>query len=74
MNEDQAYRATDSLMATNTCAEVQEHVFFEMVNVFNFEVDVIQTLRLIKDARIGGVGASRGSARRCQGWMGVTVT
>ena len=41
MDEDQAYRAMDLLVEADTCAEVQEQVFFTVANLFNLEVDII---------------------------------
>ncbi len=41
MDEDQAYRAMDLLVEADTCAEVQEQVFFTVANLFNLEVDML---------------------------------
>ena len=41
MDEDQAYRAMDLLVEADTCAEVQEQVFFKVADLYNLEVDII---------------------------------
>ena len=41
MDEDQAYRAMDLLVEADTCAEVQETVFFKVADLYNLEVDII---------------------------------
>lgn len=41
MDEDQAYRAMDLLVEADTCAEVQEQVFFTVANLLNLDVDII---------------------------------
>ncbi|MQA84122.1 MAG: IS1634 family transposase [Streptosporangiales bacterium] len=41
MDEDQAYRAMDLLVAADTQAEVQEAVFFAVADLLNLEVDLL---------------------------------
>ena len=41
MDEDQAYRAMDLLVAADTEAQVQEAVFFAVADLLNFEVDLL---------------------------------
>ena len=41
MDEDQAYRAMDLLVEADTCAEVQEAVFFAVADLLNLEVDLL---------------------------------
>lgn len=41
MDEDQAYRAMDLLVAADTEAKVQEAVFFAVANLLNLEVDLL---------------------------------
>ena len=41
MDEDQAYRAMDLLIEADTCAEVQEAVFFAVADLLNLEVDLL---------------------------------
>ena len=41
MDEDQAYRAMDLLVAADSQAEVQEAVFFSVANLLNLEVDLL---------------------------------
>ncbi|HET6953488.1 MAG TPA: IS1634 family transposase, partial [Acidimicrobiales bacterium] len=41
MDEDQAYRAMDLLVATDVQAEVQEAVFFAVADLLNLEVDLL---------------------------------
>jgi transposase len=40
-DEDQGYRAMDLLVEADTCAQVQEQVFFKVANLFNLKVDII---------------------------------
>jgi hypothetical protein len=41
MDEDQAYRAMDLLVEADTCAGVQEAVFFAVADLLNLEVDLL---------------------------------
>ena len=41
MDEDQAYRAMDLLVAPTPTAEVQEAVFFAVADLLNLEVDLL---------------------------------
>ena len=41
MDEDQAYRAMDLLVAADTDAEIQEAVFFAVADLLNLEVDLL---------------------------------
>jgi len=41
MDEDQAYRAMDLLVAADAQAEVQEAVFFAVADLLNLEVDLL---------------------------------
>ena len=41
MDEDQAYRAMDLLVAADAQAQVQEAVFFAVADLLNLEVDLL---------------------------------